>query len=245
MEERHRAGPAGAQHLHEGRRREDRHASTRPRDALGVAARGPPEQLGLEHEPRFAVVQDERAVREPVERTLAPRAEPLFVEPRVDRVGPRADDRDEAHVVRAAALGAGPVPGGECGRLVEEEEPGVPAGRHRAVVPTTELEATRDPALADEAAADPPLVVVESPAVAEDEAALGRRDQLSARCDPVPERHETVSMPRTGGPAHLRCEGPHRASVQPMLTFVRSVSYIGLMFQPCTFCLTSNTEVYQ
>ena len=53
------------------------------------------QQRVTEHEPGHAVVQDERAVRQVVERAVVDAAgradlyEPLAVEPRVDRVGAR------------------------------------------------------------------------------------------------------------------------------------------------------------
>src|SRR5262249_24525738 len=128
------------------------------RDRGTVAAGRPREEPLAENEMRRAVVQYEGAVREVVERRPpdAPcpgdRVEPLVVEPRVDRGRPDvpvevAPGGREVDVVRVAAEGAGPVPGGERRRLVEEEQLGELAGlqQRRAV-----------PVLVDEPAGDPP-----------------------------------------------------------------------------------------
>ena len=103
---------------------------------------------------------------------------------------PFADDLHEAVVVLAAALRARAVPGGERGRLVEEEEPRVAARRHRiGAVAAAELEPARDPALHLERPADAALRVVQAAAVAVHEPALRRGDELAERRHPVLERH--------------------------------------------------------
>ncbi len=87
----------------------------------------------------------------------------LLVELRVDRIRARlarmklAPELAEPGVVLAPAERAGPVPGGEGRRLVEEEELGEAARlEQRLAVPTAELEPAGDPAPAVEAPADRP-----------------------------------------------------------------------------------------
>ena len=99
-----------------------------PGDAVRVAAGRPADELAPEDEPGLARACEARcAVGRVGHAVQAPLAavEPLRVEADVDRVGARlADDREEAVVVLPPAERAGPVAGGEGGRLVEEEELG-------------------------------------------------------------------------------------------------------------------------
>src|SRR5579871_2247289 len=113
----------------------------------------------------------------------------------VDRAGARlADELHEADVVLAAALGARPVARREGGRLVEEEQAGVATRWHRAAraAAAAELEATRDPASQLPLPAEDFVGIVQPPAVAVDQAALGRRDDLAERRDAILERHQIV-----------------------------------------------------
>jgi hypothetical protein len=85
------------------------------------------------------------------------------------------------------------VPGGERGRLVQEEELRELARLHEPrAVPAAELEPARDPALAVVAPTDPPPVVVEAAAVPVDEAARRVDDQLA------PRRHAVCNGTLTG-----------------------------------------------
>ena len=133
----------------------------------GIAGRRPAEEFPAPNQSWLAVVEDERPVRQFVERcvvvTLAAGVgiEPFAVELRVDRVGARlsrvdpAPDLDEPVVVLAPAERARPVAGGERGRLVQEEQLGEAAGLHqRFAVPSAEPEPTGDPPFAVVAAAD-------------------------------------------------------------------------------------------
>src|SRR5262249_19199039 len=111
---------------------------------------------------------------------------------------------DETVVVGAAALGAGAVAGREGRRLVEEEELRVAPGlEQRAAVPAAELEPAGDPALAGVAAANPTGGVVQTAAVAEDEAAARIGDELAERRDAVLPRHG-ISRTRRGRRAPRR-----------------------------------------
>lgn len=81
------------------------------------------------------------------------------------------------------------MPGGERGRLVEEEQLGEAAGlEERASLPAAELEPARDPALAVVAPADATGRVVEAAPVAVDQVTVGDRNQLAERGDPVLQR---------------------------------------------------------
>src|SRR5262245_54845104 len=129
--------------------------------------------------------------------------ETLGVQPGIDRVRASlavvelAPERGEAVVVLVPAERTRPVPGGERGRLVEEEELREAAGLHqRAALPAAKLEPARDPALAVEAASDPARRVVEAAAVAVDEAASRIRDKLAERRDAVLQRHGSAALLR-------------------------------------------------
>ena len=108
----------------------------------------------------------------------------------VDLVGARADERHEPVVVLAPAERAGPVAGGERGRLVEEEQLREPARLQQPrPLPALELEPAADPALDGEAAPDPAGLVVEAAAVAVDETPGRVGDQLAERRDAILQRH--------------------------------------------------------
>src|SRR5262249_4583238 len=107
----------------------------------------------------------------------------------------RAPEVGEAPIVLAAAERARPVPGGERRRLVEEEQLGEAARlQQRRPAPAAKLELARDPAPHGEAAADRAGRVVQAAAVAVDEPALGRLDQLAERRDAILTRHH-ASVP--------------------------------------------------
>jgi hypothetical protein len=100
-----------------------------------------------------------------------------------------APQREEAVVVLAPAERARAMPGGERGRLVEEEQLRELARlEERRAVPVLEPQPAGDPALAGVAPTDAARVVVQAAAVPVDEAALGRRDEVAERRDPVPKR---------------------------------------------------------
>ena len=130
------------------------------------------------------------AVREAAVRRLVV-ALPFNMELLVDRIGPApAEERLQLSVVLVAALAAGAMPGGECGRLVEEEELREAAGlEQRVPAAALELEPAGDPALDRVGPADAAGVVVQAAAVAVDEAARRIRDQLAKGGDTVSERH--------------------------------------------------------
>jgi hypothetical protein len=114
------------------------------------------------------------------------------VELRVDRIGaglprvPISPDRPEAVGVLAAAERTRPVPGRHRRRLVEEEELRELARlQERRAMPVLEAEAARDPALPGVPPPDAPRVVVKTAAVAVDEAAVRRRDELAEGRDAV------------------------------------------------------------
>ena len=97
------------------------------------------------------------------------------------RVKLRPDLR-QAVVVGSPAFGAGTMAGRQRGRLVEEEQLRVAAGRHEwGPTPSAKLQATGDPSLGCVEAANRAGVIVKAPAVAVDEASLGGRDQISQR----------------------------------------------------------------
>src|SRR6185312_15828056 len=152
-----------------------------------------------------AGAERERAVRERREPGLVAAVgarlgvDALAVQAQVDRVGAgltavqAGPDRTEAVVVLAPAERARAVAGGERRGLVDEEELGELARlHHRAALPALELEPAGDPAAHRPAAADGPPVVVQASAVAVDEPARGRRDQLPERRDAVPEGHQAI-----------------------------------------------------
>jgi hypothetical protein len=179
VEARHGALRRAAPYLQERGRCDDEGLSARgTRPATGIARSRPLEKLSPEHQERRAALEDERAVGKLRERRSVQtvpargRVDPLDMELRVDRVRARgtgvklAPDLGEADVVLASAQRARPVPGGEGGRLVEEEELRELAGlQEGAAVPPAEREPAGDPALPVVAAADATRVVVQAPAV--------------------------------------------------------------------------------
>src|SRR5436190_17222148 len=178
MEKRHRRFPAGTEELDERRRRDRLDATVLGSDDPSpVAGRRPAKETAAEDEPRLVVVEDERAVRELVQKggvqAAAATVQPFAVQTLVDLIcAGRIDDLEKAPVVLAAAEGARPVPGGQGGRLVEEEQLGELSRLHqRAALPALELEPAGDPAPGGEATPDPAAVVVQATAVAVDEAA--------------------------------------------------------------------------
>ena len=136
---------------------------------------------------------------------LVSRVDPLGMELLVHRVGAalswvhRPPDLHEAVVVGSTTQRAGSVAGGECRRLVEEEELGEAAGLHqRRAVPSAVLELTGDPALHAEAPTNAPVLVVQAAAVPVDEAASRIRDEVAERGDAVLSRHRAGTVPRAG-----------------------------------------------
>ena len=151
-----------------------------------------------DHHPRLLVAEHDRAVGQPLQPgpvQPAPAARgvpPLGLQRDVDRI--RAADRrvqlaphlQEPVVVGPAAQRARPVAGGQRRRLVEEEQLSELARlQHRTPLPAPELQPAGDPAQHAVGAADPSLRVVHAAAVAVHEAAVGDRDQLAQRGDPV------------------------------------------------------------
>src|SRR5215469_4397119 len=128
--------------------------------------------------------------------------EPLGVEAPVELVGAPGQSRgEEAPVVLVPALGAGTMPGGEGGGLVEKEEPGVAARRHRFAPAASELEPAGDPPAAVVVTEDPAVRSVQTAAVAEHEPSLARLDQLPEWCDAVLQRHQITGpiLPHASG----------------------------------------------
>ena len=104
------------------------------------------------------------------------------------------------------------MPGGERGRLVEEEELREAAGLHqRRAVPAAEAQPAGDPAPAGMVAADAAVRVVQAAAVAVDEPARRRGDQLPQRGDAILTRH--ARDPTTSGSV-ARCT-PSLSSPSP------------------------------
>ena len=135
------------------------------------------------HEPRDVVACDERAVGEVGQRRFVVAlstavGEPFGVEPLVDRrhawnrSGPHLE---EAIEVVAPALRAGPVTGGERGRIIEEEQLRVPTGLQQFAAAVLELQSARDPAPNGVTSADFASIVVEASAVAVPSPAPGPR----------------------------------------------------------------------
>ena len=157
----------------------------------------------MQHEHSFSKILR----RDIVDALRAILADPLTVELLVDGVSSelpwveRAPKLAEPHVILAAAQGARAVSGSKRGRFVEEEQLSELPWLHEGLaVPTAELEPTRDPTPAVVAPTDPAQIIVETSAVAVDETARGMRDQLTARRDPVAERH---LIQKTRWPAYL------------------------------------------
>src|SRR5262249_32946064 len=152
MEERHAPLPARTEDAQACRGRDDVDAAVRPAPWVAVAAGPPREGRVSEHQERSAVEQDECAVGQILGAPLVQPppmdtgAEPLAVEAPVELVGaPGPGHGEEAPVVLVPALGAGTMPGGDGGGLVEKEEPGVAARRHRFAPAASELEPACNP----------------------------------------------------------------------------------------------------
>src|SRR5262249_50000703 len=132
-----------------------------------------------------------------------PAVQPFGVQEAVDCVGVRSTGMQdlpqgaEPDVVPAPAERARAVAGGKRGRVVEEGELGEAARLQEGrAPPTAELEAARDPASAGVAPADTAFAVVQAAAIAVDEPAAGRGDELAERRDPVLQRHLAWSVSR-------------------------------------------------
>ena len=63
------------------------------------------------------------------------------------------------------AFGAGPVSGRQSGRFIEEEQLGIPAGRHDGAFSAFELKQADDPAFALKSMPNLPMIVVQTAAV--------------------------------------------------------------------------------
>ena len=158
------------------------------------------QQAGLPAEPDHDAVGQVRDVRAVAELAPGP-VGALGVQRRVHLGGPRVPGQlpggaprlGEGEIVGAAAVPAGPVPGGKSRRLVEEEQRGPPARRHRVPLDAVELQEAADPQLrppaADAEAAAPP---VQAAAVAHHQATAVVRDDLAGRGHPVLQRHRRI-----------------------------------------------------
>ena len=173
-----------------------------------VASRRPPSEMVAEHHVRGGVQEDERAVREPVGGShvvsLSARdgVEALDMELAIDRVGaPLAGmqlfpDLGETDVVLATAQRARAMPRRERGRLIEEEQLGVPAGLHQGVAPPpSEPELAGHPTLAVVASADGATLVVEAATVPVDQATGRVGDEFTERRDAVLAGHLGPTVP--------------------------------------------------
>src|SRR4051794_12670680 len=145
VNERQTAAPARSENTQARRGCDDLDAALGPAAPLAVAAGRPAQELRTEDEPRFLLEQHECSVGELVELGLM-RATPFRVQHVVELVGARrAGELEEALVVGVPALRARRVSGSERGRLVEEEQAGVPVRRHRPAAPVaaTDLQTAR------------------------------------------------------------------------------------------------------
>jgi len=101
----------------------------------------------------------------------------------------------EANVVLTTTESARPMAGGERGRLVEEEELREPAGLEEPrSPPAAKLEPAGDPAPPVVAPADAARLVVQTSAVAVDEATRRVGDQLAEWCHPILQRHVVSTL---------------------------------------------------
>src|SRR5690606_27169105 len=127
-------------------------------------------------------------------------ADPLVVQHGVDAGGERPwgveaigigarPGPDELAIARPAAVGARPVPCGERGGLVQEEELGPVAGTEHLATPAPEVQRAGDPRLAAPLRDDLAPVVVEDAAVAGPRAAGPHRLEPSEGCDAVLQGH--------------------------------------------------------
>src|SRR5437870_179038 len=99
----------------------------------------------------------------------------------------------EAHEVFAPALRTWPVAGSECCRLVQEEELGEPAGAHQLPASAFELESAGDPPPNLPRPNQLTVIVVQHPAVAEQEPPRFGGDDVPERADSVASRHGDTS----------------------------------------------------
>jgi hypothetical protein len=194
--------PSRAEHVHEGRRREERDVARAPGPALRVAGRSPAQQSRAENEPRHIRLHDEGSVREvvelsPMEASIPrPGIDPLGVEPQIDRV--RTDwitvalfpCVTETDVVLAPAKRTWAMTRGERGRLVQEEQLRELARlQQRAPVPAAELQATRDPPSYRPLSSNTSEIVVQTATVPVHEPPGWVRDELAEGRDAVLEWH--------------------------------------------------------
>src|SRR5580692_4041698 len=84
------------------------------------------------------------------------------------------------------ALGTGPVSGSESSGFIEEKKFGVAVRCHHRPIAAPKLEYADDPPLERPVPPDVTLGVVQDAPVAHQRAALGRRNDLAERRDPVP-----------------------------------------------------------
>src|SRR5262249_10229524 len=146
------------------RRRDEVDAAAEPAPTLGVTARSPVQELRAEDEPRFAFERYECAVRELVQRGLM-RAASFRVQAGRELGGSRrVRGGEKARVAAVRALGPRRVAGGECGRLIEEQEPRVAVRRHRPAraVAATDLQTEGDPPLPLPLPANDTVLVVQA-----------------------------------------------------------------------------------
>jgi hypothetical protein len=86
-------------------------------------------------------------------------------------------------------------------RLVEEEQFGVAAGRHRRAAPVPEIERAGDPGpVLPAAPAEAALAVVEDAAIAHQRATGGIGDDVARRRDAVLQRHRDVLFVGSASP---------------------------------------------
>ena len=198
MQEGNDGFPSGAEHVHEGRRREKGDLAGAPGPALRVAGRSPAQQRTVENEPRRIRLHDESPGGEivelgPMEASIPrPGVDPLGVEPQIDRV--RTDrvtvvlspDVTEADVVLAPAERTWAMTCGERGRLVQEEQLRELARlQQRTPVPAPELQPAGDPPSYRPLSPNAPEIVVQTATVAVHEPPGWVRDELAEGRDAV------------------------------------------------------------
>src|SRR5690606_719007 len=201
--------------------------------ARSVAVERPRQQAAAVQQSHHAAVPHHRAVGQAAHpygpRALLPRTgiDPLLVQPRVDvrcppthrltrdritKVVRAAPGGGEGEEVGAPAVRARSMAGGEGARLVEKEQCGPPARRHRIAYPSLPIQHAADPRLAPPTRhAEATLRVMQAAAVAREQAAARVGDDLAGRQHPVLQGHET----------DLRT-GPPRASLSETHPYVRS-----------------------
>jgi hypothetical protein len=100
----------------------------------------------------------------------------------------------ERVVVRAAAGRTRPMPSGEGRRLVQEQQLPVLTRRHDLAVPAPKLQPTGHPGRPRPALRHPTVPVVQAPAVAHQQTAVGEHDDLTPRRHSVLQRHDILSL---------------------------------------------------